>query len=74
MNNETVVTRGRYAGETKNHMCEIKTSDDKTQYLMYVNQDKICKLCPISYEKILDYEKKHINENNMDISEVMVTF
>ena len=59
LNNETVVTRGRYAGETKNYMCEIKTSDDKTQYLMLCNQDKICKLCPVSYEKILDYEKKH---------------
>jgi len=59
LNNEIVVTAGRYAGEIKNHMCEIKTSDDETQYLMMCNQDKLCKLCPISYEKILDYEKNH---------------
>ena len=59
LNNEIVVTAGRYAGEIKNHMCEIKTTDDETQYLMMCNQDKLCKLCPISYEKILDYEKNH---------------
>ena len=58
LNNEIIVTKGRYAGETKNYMCEIKTPDDKTQYLMLCNQDKICKLCPISYEKILNYENK----------------
>ena len=59
LNNEIVVTAGRYAGEIKNHMCEIKTSDDETQYLMMCNQDKLCKLCPISYEKILNYESNH---------------
>lgn len=59
LNNEILVTRGRYAGETKNYMCEIKTNNDETQYLMLCNQDKICKLCPVSYEKILDHEKKH---------------
>jgi len=58
LHNEIVVTKGRYAGETKNYMCEIKTPDDKIQYLMLCNQDKICKLCPISYEKILNYENK----------------
>ena len=58
LNNEIIVTKGRYAGETKNYMCEIQTTDNKTQYLMLCNQDKICKLCPISYEKILNYEKK----------------
>ena len=52
LNNEILVTRGRYAGETKNYMCEIKTSNDETQYLMLCNQDKICRLCPKSYEKI----------------------
>jgi hypothetical protein len=62
LNNEILVTRGRYAGETKNYMCEIKTSNDETQYLMLCNQDKLCKLCPISYEKILDHEKKHANK------------
>ena len=62
LNNEILVTRGRYAGETKNYMCEIKTSNDETQYLMLCNQDKICRLCPKSYEKILDHEKKHTNK------------
>ena len=59
LNNEIVVTAGRYAGEIKNHMCEIKTNDDETQYLMMCNQDKLCKLCPISYEKISNYENNH---------------
>lgn len=31
--------------------------NDKELLLMYCEKDSICKLCPISYQKILDYEK-----------------
>jgi len=56
----TVVTRGRYAGQTKNRICEVKTTDSrKTRYLMSCNGDKLCILCPTSHGKILEYEKEH---------------
>jgi hypothetical protein len=35
--------------------------NEKEYILMYCEKNTICKLCPISYQKIIDYE---INENN----------
>lgn len=38
---------------------------DKNKLIMYCNPDTLCELCPLSYSKILEFEKKHNNENKM---------
>ena len=48
------------ANVIKNPLWRI-IENDKEYLLMYCEKDTICKLCPESYQKILDYEK---NENN----------
>jgi len=60
--NEQIISCGRYSGEIKNQICEIKINDN-IKYLMECNLDKICILCPISYNKIIEYE----NNNNIKI-------
>ena len=40
----------------KNPIWKIK-ENDKEYLLMYCEKDTICKLCPISYQKILDFEQ-----------------
>ena len=62
LNNEKQVKKGRYSGETKNYMCEIKTSDNNIKFIMECNNNILCILCPKSYQKILDYENKHKKE------------
>ena len=47
-------TNGKSAYSVKNPMWKIK--DDTI--LMYCEQNTLCKLCPVSYQKILDFEKK----------------
>ena len=47
-------TNGVSAYSVKNPMWKIK--DDTI--LMYCEQNTLCKLCPVSYQKILDFEKK----------------
>ena len=40
----------------KNPLWKIK--EENNEYLMmYCETDTICKLCPVSYQKILDFEK-----------------
>ena len=47
---------GKCAGIMKNPTWRI--SENGTEYiLMYCETDTVCKLCPISYQKVLDYEK-----------------
>lgn len=58
LNNEKLVKKGRYSGELKNYMCEIKTQDNKQQFLMECNNNTLCILCPKSYQILLDFEKK----------------
>jgi hypothetical protein len=52
--------RGQDANIMKNPMWKIQ-EDDTYYLLMYCEKDTICKLCPESYQKILDFEK-NVNE------------
>jgi hypothetical protein len=47
---------GQNANIMKNPLWRV-TENDKEYLLMYCEKDTICKLCPESYQKILDYEK-----------------
>lgn len=62
-----LVRRGKYAGELKNPICKILNKYNKEEYLMLCNKNKLCKLCPISYQKILDFEKNNIDIDNNKI-------
>ena len=53
---------GRDAYIMKNPIWKIKESE-KDIILLYCEKDTICKLCPISFQKILDYEKTNNNGN-----------
>lgn len=47
---------GQHANKMKNPLWKIK--EENNEYLMmYCETDTICKLCPVSYQKILDFEK-----------------
>jgi hypothetical protein len=59
-----VKTIGQQANKMKNPMWKIK-EEDKDYILMYCEKDTLCKLCPTSYQKILDFEQEHNNENKM---------
>ena len=59
-----LVRRGKYAGELKNPICKILNKYNKEEYLMLCNKNKLCKLCPISYQNILDFEKNNTDNNN----------
>ena len=54
-----VKTIGQHAYKMKNPIWKIK-ENEKEYFLMYCEKDTLCKLCPVSYQKILDFE----NENN----------
>jgi len=47
---------GTAANKMKNPIWRI-LENDKEYLLMYCEKDTICKLCPQSYQKLLDYEK-----------------
>jgi len=51
-------TRGVTAYLYKNPFWNIR-ENDKEYILMYCEKDTICKLCPLSYQKILDFEKEN---------------
>jgi hypothetical protein len=53
---------GKDAYVMKNPMWKIK-ENDKDYWLMYCEKDTLIKLCPISLNKIREYEKTH-SENN----------
>lgn len=55
----TPVNEGRYSREIKNPICEILNEKNEVEYLMLCNQTILCKLCPLSYQAIRDFEKKH---------------
>ena len=55
-----ISTLGKDANLMKNPIWKIQ-ENEKEYLLMYCEKDTICKLCPVSYQKILDYE---LNENN----------
>ena len=49
-------TKGRYSGEYKNPICKIINDKNQEEYLMLCNRNEICRLCPISYKKIKDFD------------------
>ena len=56
-----ITTNGRSAYTMKNPIWRI--NENGTEYiLMYCEKDTLCKLCAISYQKILDFENE---QNNM---------
>jgi len=57
-----VKTIGQHAYKMKNPIWKIK-ENEKEYLLMYCETGILCKLCPISYQKILDFEH---NNNNGD--------
>lgn len=54
-------TQGRASNRMKNPLWEIANphTGEITHIIMYCEPGEYCELCPTSYEKILDYEKKH---------------
>lgn len=57
--NGTIVNEGKYSGQIKNPICEILNEKNEVEYLMLCNQGKLCRMCPLSYQAIRDFEKKH---------------
>jgi len=57
-------THGKEANVMKNPLWRIK--EDENEYLlMHCETNTICKLCPISYQKILDFEKNRCNSKKI---------
>lgn len=57
--NGTKVLEGRYSGEYKNEICKILNKKNQEKYLMLCNRNILCTLCPISYQKIREFENKN---------------
>ena len=60
-----LVDQGRYSNQYKNKICHIQNIEKNDEYLMLCNQDKVCKMCPISLQKIKEYEKKFNNNKKI---------
>lgn len=58
-----IKTIGRTSNKIKNPIWKIHNENGDTFIIMYCEVDTLCILCPISYQKILDYEKVE-NDNN----------
>ena len=59
-----VKTIGQHAYKMKNPIWKIK-ENEKEYFLMYCEKDTLCKLCPVSYQKILDFEIENNNGEKM---------
>ena len=57
-------TTGQKAYKYNNPIWKIK-ENDKTYLLMYCEKDTICKLCPDSYNKIIEFEQKNNNNKKL---------
>ena len=57
-------TLGQQAYKIKNCLWKIK-DNEKDFLLMYCEKDTLCKLCPESYQKILDFEYKNNNNKKL---------
>lgn len=55
---------GKDAYVIKNPIWRVK-ENEKEYLLMYCEKDTICKICPGSYQKILNFEKNSNNENKI---------
>ena len=59
-----ITTNGRSAYTMKNPIWRI--NENGTEYmLMYCEKDTLCKLCPISYQKIQDFENEQNNKKKI---------
>jgi len=58
------LTMGQDANIMKNPIWKI-TENEKEYLLMYCEKDTICKLCPESYQKIINYENSSNNKNKL---------
>lgn len=58
------LTMGQDANVMKNPIWRIK-ENEKEYLLMYCEKDTICKLCPESYQKIINYENNNNNNNKI---------
>jgi len=51
-------TIGRHAGVMKNPLWRVEDNDGKEYMIMYCEPETLIKVCPISYQKILEYEEE----------------
>ena len=58
------LTMGQDANIMKNPIWKIR-ENEKEYLLMYCEKDTICKLCPESYQKIINYENISNNKNKL---------
>ena len=58
------LTMGQDANIMKNPIWKIK-ENEKEYLLMYCEKDTICKICPESYQKILNFENNNNNGNKI---------
>jgi hypothetical protein len=58
------LTMGQDANVMKNPIWRIK-ENEKKYLLMYCEKDTICKICPESYQKIINYENNSNNGNKI---------
>lgn len=57
-------TNGKEANIVKNPIWKINKNNNE-YLLMYCEPDTICKLCPISYQKIVDFENNKCNKKKI---------
>lgn len=60
-----IKTIGRTSNQEKNPLWKIQNENGTTIIVMYCEVDTFCILCPISYQKILDYEKTNNKGNKI---------
>lgn len=62
-----IKTQGRTANQMKNPLWEIINAQtgEITSIIMYCEPNEYCELCPMSYQKILDYEMRHNNSEKI---------
>jgi len=61
-----ITKNGKDAYTMKNPIWKIKENENENEYiLMYCEKNTICKLCPKSYQKILNFEKEQNNGNKL---------
>ena len=60
-----IKTIGRTSNKIKNPIWKIHNENGDTFIIMYCEVETLCILCPISYQKILDYEKILNNDNKI---------
>lgn len=53
-------TKGVHAYKIKNPIWHVQNKNNDDEYIfMYCEKNTLCKLCPISFQKIIDYETQH---------------